>query len=257
MPLAGVEHLADLPKLRSLDLSGNKEFAGEGLHVLRDLRVLNLSNCVALKDQHMAKIAELHSLEELRLYGCHKITDKGFNRLFAGLDQLHTLELAFCWWHQGHELRLPPNLVHLDLHESKRLVDDAIIAIRNAQVAVDRGAVKRNCDAHVLRYRQADLLADQHTQSHLPDQGVCLVEQHHAADVLHLEPHAEELLLLLLDDLALARGAALRGAGRASGPTRRISRPGVPRDGRRRRPPRGIPDRVSGIASPPTAWRHG
>ena len=131
--LAGVEHLADLPKLRSLDLSGNKEFAGEGLHVLRDLRVLNLSNCVALKDQHMAKIAELHSLEELRLYGCHKITDKGFNRLFAGLDQLHTLELAFCWWHQGHELRLPPNLVHLDLHESKRLVDDAIIAIRNKQ----------------------------------------------------------------------------------------------------------------------------
>ena len=131
--LAGVEHLADLPQLRSLDLSGNKEFTGEGLQGLRGLRVLNLNNCAALKDRHMATIAELRNLEELRLYGCHKITDKGFNRLFAGLDKVHTLELAFCWWHQGRQLRLPPNLVHLDLHESKRLVDDAIVAIPNKQ----------------------------------------------------------------------------------------------------------------------------
>lgn len=131
--LTGVARLADLPKLRSLDLSDNKEFTGKGLQVLRDLRVLNLNNCVALKDQHMGAIGELHNLEELRLYGCHKITDKGFNRLFAGLAKVHTLELAFCWWHQGHKLQLPPNLVHLDLHESKRLVDDAILAIRNKQ----------------------------------------------------------------------------------------------------------------------------
>lgn len=131
--LAGIEHLVDLPELCVLDLSDNKEFTGDGVGKLRGLRELNLNNCAAIKDQHLRPLGKLANLEVLRLYGCHKITDKGFNRLFAQLDQLHTLELAFCWWHEGHKLMLPPNLVHLDLHESKRLVDDAIIAIRNKQ----------------------------------------------------------------------------------------------------------------------------
>lgn len=129
----GVRHLGGLPALRVLDLSSNKAYTGEGLAALTQLRELSLNKCDAIQDRHLQVLHGLHQLETLRLYGCHKIKDPGFNRLFAKLPNLATLELAFCWWHEGHDLHWPEHLVHLDLHESKRLVDAAIIAIPNKQ----------------------------------------------------------------------------------------------------------------------------
>ncbi|MFT7537241.1 MAG: F-box/leucine-rich repeat protein 14 [Hyphomicrobiaceae bacterium] len=129
----GVEHLGAMSALRVLDLSSNKEYTGAGLASLTQLRELNLNRCDAIQDRHLQALHGLRDLATLRLYGCHKIKDRGFNDLFAKLPSLHTLELAFCWWHEGHELHWPEHLVHLDLHESKRLVDAAIIAIPNKQ----------------------------------------------------------------------------------------------------------------------------
>ena len=124
---------ASLPALRSLDLSNNRDYTCEGLSELTQLRELDLNRCDAIQDQHLQQLHALHDLETLRLYGCHKIKDPGFNKLFANLPKLTTLELAFCWWHEGHDLRWPQHLVHLDLHESKRLVDAAIESIPNKQ----------------------------------------------------------------------------------------------------------------------------
>ena len=69
-------------------------------------------------------------MKSLQLYGCHRLTDKGFNRLFQKLPNLETLDVAFCWWHEGDDLVLPAGLVHLDLHESKRLKDAALINLK-------------------------------------------------------------------------------------------------------------------------------
>ena len=151
-----VTPLADLPQLTSLSLARNASFQGKGLQHLRTLLQLDLScgrgqfgdvgmeqikQLTQLKsldldgqdtitDDGIRHLAQLTDLRHLGMYGCHRITDEAFNDVFGKLEKLQTLDLAFCWWHEGKTLQLPSGLVELDLHESKRLTDDALITMR-------------------------------------------------------------------------------------------------------------------------------
>ena len=150
-----ISPLADLPQLTSLSLASNTSFRGQGLrgltgltHLdlacgrgqfgdagmeqikgLTKLQSLDLDGQDTITDQGVKHLSELGDLQVLEMYGCHRITDKGFNQVLSKLTNLETLSLAFCWWHEGKELRLPVGLVELDLHESKRLVDDALVRL--------------------------------------------------------------------------------------------------------------------------------
>ena len=94
---AQLETLANIPKLRSLKLSGIalRPKAFETLEVLtaaHDLRTLDLRNVRGINDEALAHLASLANLEALNLEDCRSVTNAGLAPL-AKLKNLRTLSL--------------------------------------------------------------------------------------------------------------------------------------------------------------------
>jgi Leucine-rich repeat (LRR) protein len=94
---AQLETLANIPKLRSLKLSGIalRPKAFETLEILtdaRDLRTLDLRNVRGINDEALAHLASLANLEALNLEDCRSVTNASLTPL-AKLKNLRTLSL--------------------------------------------------------------------------------------------------------------------------------------------------------------------
>lgn len=110
---AQLETLANIPKLRSLKLSGKalRPKAFETLEILtaaRDLRTLDLRNVRGINDEaltHLASLAKLKNLRTLSLRST-QVTDDGL----AALSQARNLETLILEFTRVHG----PGLVHLE-----------------------------------------------------------------------------------------------------------------------------------------------
>lgn len=102
---AALRLLVQLPALRALNLTECDRVTARGLSALAlprcnpdcaALTSLNLSRCTSLDDDALQKLAPLAAhLRELRLSGCHELTDVGTAHLHA-LARLRRLDLKWC-----------------------------------------------------------------------------------------------------------------------------------------------------------------
>jgi thiol-disulfide isomerase/thioredoxin len=128
----GLAHLAGLPKLEGLLLSG-KSITGSGLVHLRripTLRVLSLNGQSALQDASLAPLVELPHLESLSLGNASRITDAGVDLLVKS-PALRKLDLFGTQVTLQGVARLTELsfLEHLDLNTQPGLNDEALAAL--------------------------------------------------------------------------------------------------------------------------------
>jgi F-box/leucine-rich repeat protein 2/20 len=93
--------------LKTIDVSRCKQLTDESIQALAagcpKLTSLNLRNCEKLTDEAMRAVATLNELEELRIYGCRKLTGESIENLANGpgakqltkLDTTNTLRQIF------------------------------------------------------------------------------------------------------------------------------------------------------------------
>ncbi len=91
-----LESLANLPKIKSLDLSGTTLTDDDFLAVtkLTTLAELMLNDCPWLRDEHLSGLAEMKQLRKLE-FSSPEITDKGL-RVLEQLPELKTLVVGDC-----------------------------------------------------------------------------------------------------------------------------------------------------------------
>ena len=166
---AQLETLANIPKLRSLKLSGIalRPKAFETLEILTDarsLRTLDLRNVRGINDQALTHLALLANVEALNLEDCRAVTNAGLTPL-AKLKNLSTLSLR-----------------------STQVTDDGLVALSQA----------RNLETLVLEFTRVSGTGLVHLE-HLPKLAVLsLNPNRNTADKtqIDLSPLAEGFLAL-------------------------------------------------------------
>ena len=119
---AELQPLSVCSRLSSLDISGCVTVTNSGLSPLlihlKDLKHLNLWNCLRLDSESLSVLANINRhFTELSLRGCHGITDDIF-KYIATLKGLERLDIRSCEQLKGHGLKeLAPleNLVQLNM----------------------------------------------------------------------------------------------------------------------------------------------
>ncbi|KAL9270915.1 F-box/LRR-repeat protein 3-like protein [Drosera capensis] len=103
VPDSSLSLIASSPSAASLarlDLSRSRFFTDKGLMQMavncRNLRELDLSNGVELRDSAMAAVAEARGLEKLWLGRCKMVTDIGIGCVAVGCRKLRLLSLRWC-----------------------------------------------------------------------------------------------------------------------------------------------------------------
>jgi F-box/leucine-rich repeat protein 14 len=111
----GLKHVAKLPHLTSLTLTGCRFEALGQLVKLSSLTSLNLSNC-DITTVELMHVTQLMGLTSLNLSGCHQVTDKGLTHV-AHLTNLITLHLGCCGLTNAKIAEIRNTLKNTDIYQ--------------------------------------------------------------------------------------------------------------------------------------------
>ncbi|MDO4558432.1 MAG: hypothetical protein Q4C47_05665, partial [Planctomycetia bacterium] len=129
------EHLAGIPALREVCLTGCRQIgdpALEQLGTMKSLRTLELGDCVQISDDGIARLTELTGLERLDLSGCERLTVKSLE-VIANLTRLESLNLRGWVWLNDPDLECLSTLTRmreLNLDGCRGLSDHGLVYIR-------------------------------------------------------------------------------------------------------------------------------